>query len=158
MLLPAVSFAPNAHATLLSLPPTTIIHVEDPTVCANNAAAPVQALSARYPSGNRVSPNDEVPYGTQLTIEALLSAHCYRTQNENGNYQFTALMEVRDSDGITQYLAVQQGEIVPWTESSFAISWVPETPGEYEIRAFSLGDLHNSGVLSQVVTIRITVV
>lgn len=153
----AISTVPNAFA-LISQPPTTIVHVEDPSLCSNNSAAPIQDLFAKYPDGNRVLSGEKVPHGTQLVIEALLSAHCYRIQNENGNYQLIALIEIRNAEGITKYLTYQQGEIKPWTESSVGISWIPEVPGEYEIRAFSIGDLKSTAILSQVVTIKITVV
>lgn len=148
-----------AHA-ILARPPTatTIVHVQDPALCNNYASAPIRELVAKYPDGSRIPPDGKVTHGTQLEIEAILSAECYRTQNEDGLYQFTALIEVRDSDGITRYLAVQQGGIQPWTESSYSVSWIPEEPGEYEIRAFSLGDLSSTAVLSHVVIIKITVV
>jgi|GEM_PF-5394711 len=151
---------PDADAqSILARPPTTtIVHVQDPSLCDSNASAPIRQLVAKYTDGSRIPPDGKVIQGTQLEIEAILSAECYRTQNEDGLYQFTALIEVRDSDGITRYLAVQQGDIQPWTESSYSISWIPEEPGEYEIRAFSLGDLHSTSVLSQVVIIKITVV
>jgi hypothetical protein len=151
---------PSAHALPLSATSiSTLIHVEDPALCQSNASVPIKELSVYDSKGKRVLPElDKVPHGTQLDIMASLSSHCYRTVDSQDNYPFTTMMEVRDSDGITIYLAWQIGSMKPWTDSSFGSSWTPEKPGEYMIRAFSMGDLHSTSILSQVLLITITVV
>ena len=65
---------------------------------------------------------------------------------------FVALIEVRDSTGITVYLAWQSGSLEPAGSTSVEVSWTPEVRGEYEVRTFAVSSLSNAIVLSKVAT------
>jgi hypothetical protein len=58
------------------------------------------------------------------------------TNESSDSVSYVALMEVRDSQGVTVYLQFQFGNLPPDGESELGISWTPESAGEYELRTF----------------------
>jgi hypothetical protein len=70
----------------------------------------------------------------------------------------TTIIEVRDAQGMTTYLAWQ---IVPISSSQQIItgsSWMPDKPGDYDVRFFPIICLQCPMIISPVVTYKITVV
>lgn len=63
---------------------------------------------------------------------------------------FVTIMEIRDQDGITQYLQFQLGELDSNETSNVAISWIPTRVGEFEFRSFVISDLIQPEVLSNI--------
>jgi hypothetical protein len=63
---------------------------------------------------------------------------------------FLIIMEIRDEDGVTQYLEFQLGQLDSNAASSVAISWHPSGSGEFELRSFVISDLIQSKVLSNI--------
>jgi hypothetical protein len=74
------------------------------------------------------------------------------TEDEN----FIAMVEARNSIGITELLEFQTGQASSGT-IEVGISWTPEEPGEYELRTFLISDLLEPQVLSEVTTKKVTV-
>lgn len=145
----------SAHALTIPIPATTTIHVEDPELCRTYPVM-TKELAVKKTSGRPLT--YDAYAGRQYIIEATLSADCYYTTAKDGNYPFLTIIEVRDSDGITQHLALHQGTIEPWTGKSIGFSWIPDKPGEYEIRSFSMPDLNGRIVLAKIVTTTVKVI
>ena len=76
--------------------------------------------------------------------------------NSTQNESFIAMVEARNSIGITELLEFQTGQ-VRGGNVEVGISWTPEEPGEYELRTFLLTDLQDPQILSDVTTKIITV-
>jgi hypothetical protein len=87
--------------------------------------------------------------------QAILST---TVKNNNDRVQpFVALIEVRDSSGVTVYLAWQTGTLNPAGEVEVGLSWKPEQAGDYEVRTFIISDLASPQVLSPVEQSAVTV-
>jgi hypothetical protein len=63
---------------------------------------------------------------------------------------FVALIEVRDSDGITVYLAWQTGVLGRNSDAQVGLSWIPNVADSYEIRTFVITDLKNPQILTPI--------
>ena len=84
----------------------------------------------------------KIATGQQVTISNEFSS------NYEGEQQpFIGLFEIRNSDGVTAYLAWQMGIIEPGGHTSIGFSWMPEMADTYEIRAFAITNLENPEVL-----------
>jgi hypothetical protein len=79
------------------------------------------------------------------------------TNNIDDELPFVALVEVRDSSGITIFLAWQTGVMDAGDRNEVGLSWTPEEAGDYVVRTFVISNLSNPQVLSDVVTTNITV-
>jgi hypothetical protein len=81
--------------------------------------------------------------------------HLTVTNNEPASQPFTAIVEVRDEDGVTLNLQWQTGTLEPNGSQAMAMSWTAEPESEFEevsIRAFAITDFENPQVLSGVKT------
>jgi hypothetical protein len=89
--------------------------------------------------------------GTQLGLSTTI-------ENDGSAEQpFVALIEVRDSTGITVYLAWQSGNLEPAGTTAIEVSWIPDVSGKYEVRTFAVSSLTNAIVLSKVATTSVDV-
>jgi len=87
---------------------------------------------------------DEVSAGQQVVLTTSV-------RNNNASPQdFVALIEVRDSTGITVFLAWQTGTLPANGQTQVGLSWTPEFTDDYTIRTFVISDLNNPRVLSPV--------
>jgi hypothetical protein len=87
---------------------------------------------------------DEVSAGQQVVLSTSV-------RNNNAAPQdFVALIEVRDSSGITVYLAWQTGTLPANGQTQVGLSWTPEFTDDYTVRTFVISDLNNPRVLSEV--------
>ena len=82
--------------------------------------------------------------GSQLTISTTIG------NDNNAPQPFVGIVEVRDSNGITVYIAWQGGDLEPDGSATIGVSWIPEISGEYEIRTFAVSSLSEGLVLSEV--------
>jgi hypothetical protein len=115
----------------------------------NIGSAGASAPSVRDVSGGAV---DDVSVGQQVVLTTQVS------NNIDDELPFVALVEVRDSSGITIYLAWQTGVLDAGDRSEVGLSWTPEEPGDYQVRTFVISSLNNPQVLTQeVMTTNITV-
>jgi hypothetical protein len=94
---------------------------------------------------------DEVSAGQQVVLTTNV------VNNQGAPQPFVALLEVRDSNGVTIFLAWQTGTLPANDQTQVGLSWTPEEPGNYEVRTFVISDLNNPRVLSLVATSDITV-
>lgn len=58
------------------------------------------------------------------------------------------LVEIRDSDDITQFLGFQITTLRSNSTIQIGMSWEPKFPGEYQMRSFVISDFENPQVLS----------
>jgi hypothetical protein len=94
---------------------------------------------------------DEVTAGQQVVLTTSV------TNNINDDQPFVALIEVRDSNGITVFIGWGTGVLNPSDQSTVGVSWTPQDPGDYEVRTFVIDDFDSPQVLSDVQTSDLTV-
>ena len=87
---------------------------------------------------------DQVNPGQQVILSTTIA------NNLDKDQQFAAIIEVRDSSGITVFLAWQIGKLNSDDEAEVGLSWTPNTSGQYTIRTFVVSDLANPDILSSV--------
>lgn len=81
--------------------------------------------------------------GSQVLLQARINNDC-----SIDNYPVTIIFEVRDSDGMTDYLTIQQVRLSPSTETfTVGSSGTAENPGEYTFRVLSISCLTCLGIL-----------
>jgi plastocyanin len=69
-----------------------------------------------------------------------------------------AIVEVRNSNGITEQLGWQPGDFERQGESGeIGVSWVPVNSGNYQLRVFAISSFEHPAVLSPVATSDVTV-
>ncbi|AIF85046.1 hypothetical protein NTE_03011 [Candidatus Nitrososphaera evergladensis SR1] len=85
----------------------------------------------------------------------ILSTDVQSRLNETST--FAAIMEVRGSDGVTEFLNWRFGLIRPDALVSVGLNWTPEKAGTYEARTFVLSGTVNPEVYSPVVSTYFTV-
>jgi hypothetical protein len=94
---------------------------------------------------------------SQITVGQQVVLTTQITNNIDDELPFVGLIEVRDSDGITQFLAWQTGVMDSGDRSEIGLSWTPEDAGDYQVRTFVISSLNNPQVLSPVATSTISV-
>jgi hypothetical protein len=94
----------------------------------------------------------------QITVghQVILSQTFVNDRNVPQSY--VGVIEVRDSNGFTVYLAWATGTMAPGGQASIGVSWVASDAGEYEIRTFPLSSLTTPEVLDTIESRSITVV
>lgn len=97
------------------------------------------------------NPVTQVLAGQQVVLSSTIK------NNEDAPTPYAAIVEVRDSDGVTVYLQWQTGTLPANGSNNVGVSWTPDEPGTYTIRVFVLSDLNNPQILSSVVTSTVTV-
>ena len=70
--------------------------------------------------------------------------------------EFVPLLEVRDSDGITEYLAWLSGTVKAGGQTEVGIMWTPTNAGEHELRTFAVTGLDEPRILSYVASSQTT--
>jgi len=93
----------------------------------------------------------EVCSGTQAIVTSVLS------NTVDDSLPFVQIIEVRDSSGVTQKLDFQTGTLSARGQSEVGSSWTPEQPGSYSLRTFSISNLNNPQILSEVKESPVTV-
>lgn len=96
-------------------------------------------------------PVGRITSGQQVVLSSVVKSHVTETQ------PFVVIVEVRDADGITVYLAWQSGIMSSDRSSSYGMSWIAESPGDYQIRRFLVNNMTNPQVLGPVITTEIQV-
>ena len=80
--------------------------------------------------------------GEQLLIQSEL------TNSQTKKQQFTYIVQVADSEGITVSLSWVTSELPPKESLRVAQSWLPSAPGNYSIKIFVWESLTNPTALS----------
>ncbi|AIF83770.1 hypothetical protein NTE_01709 [Candidatus Nitrososphaera evergladensis SR1] len=125
-------------ATISGYSETKVIVKGDQQHCLQVDATKVAGLQFRDFSGNGIK---QVAAGSQVSVQAIINSGC-----DVADYPATVLLEVRDSDGITKYLAFQQIALEPSQWSRISFSWVPDKPGNYDVRTFVMTCIACSGL------------
>jgi hypothetical protein len=88
---------------------------------------------------------DQITMGHQATLSQSFA------NNKNVPQSLIALFEVRDSSGVTVYLAWQNSVMPPSSTANVGVSWIADVGiGQYEIRTFAISNFTNTLVLSNV--------
>lgn len=87
---------------------------------------------------------DVITVGKQVTISRSFSPIVESPR------QFLALFEIRDSNGVSVYIAWHTGIVNPENDVVVGVSWMPEEVDEYDIRTFLISNWTNPEVLSAV--------
>ncbi len=96
-------------------------------------------------------PVTQVLAGQQVVLSTTVK------NNEAASTPYAAIVEVRDSNGITVYLNWQTGTLAADGSTGIGLSWTPDQPGTYTARVFVLSNLTTPQILSDTVTSTITV-
>jgi hypothetical protein len=75
--------------------------------------------------------------GKQVVIWIVANNH------EPSDLQFAQIIEVRSSNGVTEYLAFQTGTLGANNKTEMGISWTPLYVDTYTIRTFAVSGLEN---------------
>jgi hypothetical protein len=112
------------------------INIEPPLktgIDATDVAAPL-AEDANGESG---------PYaiGDSITVSTTIS-------NNNDNPQpFVTIIEVRDSNGVTVFLALRSGTLEPSGSTDIGVLWRPDAAGIFELRTFAITSIDGEAEL-----------
>ncbi|MFQ5970648.1 MAG: hypothetical protein ACE5J2_09180 [Nitrososphaerales archaeon] len=90
-------------------------------------------------TGSRLT---DVTVGQQIMIQAKV------TNNFKTTEEIAYISQVKDSDGITVALSWITGTLAPQQSFELAISWIPETPGDYTAEVFVWKSIKNPEPLS----------
>lgn len=78
---------------------------------------------------------------TEISVENEILVRSIITNNPPKATSFAYILQVKDSDGITQTLSLITKRISPRESMGIALAWVPEIPGEYTIETFVWDDI-----------------
>lgn len=117
------------------------------------AAGDVTDMTATKPVLKSGSvPIRRLAVGDKIILSTDVLSHLNETST------FAAIMEVRDSDGETEFLDWRFGLIRPAALIDVGFGWTPQQAGTYEVRTFVLSGTVNPEVYSPVVLSYFTVV
>ena len=117
----------------VELPPT-----EEP----DNPALPVSVSPPLLRSANS-PPITNVTVGDEVVITATLT-----NSHQDKSWNLLAVVQVRDENGITQYIDMRGGLVAPSGSLEIGSLWKPEEAGTFELRIFLIENLENPGVIS----------
>jgi hypothetical protein len=95
---------------------------------------------------------DELLAGQQAILSAEISSSSQREE-----LSFVAILEVRDSSGVTVSIGWQSGSLSAQGQTEVGMSWLPEDPGNFQVRTFLISDLLSPQVLSEVASTMVKV-
>lgn len=140
------STAPNQNATtttpVAGLPPKPVRSLE-PTI--------LEPVMKDAKDGKKMS-------ASTINKAVVLSTTIDNNNNQNETRLATVMEARRVSDGITYYFSWHQDSLKPQDNATTVqFSWIPETPGDYQLRTFAISDLEKPHVLTQVATSNIAI-
>jgi hypothetical protein len=115
---------------------STITVKEEQTYCTSNTLE-LTDVSIKDTKVNKVT---DSKVGSQIVVEASVTSNC-----EISNYPILILFEVRDSEGMTRYLALQNTTMSQGDQTTSGFSWTAGEAGDYELRVFTHACLRCSG-------------
>jgi hypothetical protein len=112
---------------------------------------PIYEGSPVEPSSPRVITNGAPAAGKQAMLSVEIT-------NPNANPQpLVQLVEVRDTNGVTVFLAWQSMVVDPSGQTEIGVSWTPDRADSYQIRTFAVSGFENPRVLSTVQSTDVTI-
>lgn len=137
LILPA---AGNAHAEITRYTESKVTVNERETFC-QDSTVQAEKLAVSDMTGKSIK---QTAAGSQLLMQATIENAC-----GIDDYPVSIIFEVRNSDGMTSYLTIQQVRLSPETETfTVGSSWTAEDPGEYAVRVFSIACPICTGILT----------
>jgi hypothetical protein len=114
--------------------------------CSMSASPP--SLSSTY-----TPPLSGAIAGDQLVIATTITNGCIEHDQP-----FVAIVEVRNSDGLTEGLSWQSGTLDGRDgQVAVGVMWIPSHGDNFELRAFVVSDLENPQILSPIATSNVTI-
>lgn len=110
----------------------------------------ISILNSTY--GNLDDGGSVMRVGQEVMVKVLFA------NNSVNDQHFTAIMEIRNPEGVTIQLESQEGVLPYMIAEGIATSWVPDMPGDYTVRMFALKSLDEPEILSPVGSVSIRVV
>ena len=111
--------------------------------------------STSVPSQVEVVEKESTSTSAEVAKETVIQSELKNTKEES--QEFTYILLIKDSDGITVSLSWARGTLSPNQSLTMEQSWVPEAPGEYTAQIFIWESLTNPVVLSPTIVKTITV-
>lgn len=134
---------------MISLPIVVMLaafFIPSPLVMLASAQSIVSDLSAVLPEISlkslNLEPIDKLGVGEQAVISVSL-----RNVNQS-DISILTFVEVRDSNGITQFLSYQTSEIELGVEKEIGVSWLPVRSDTYTLRTFCVTGFQDPHILS----------
>ena len=100
-----------------------------------NVSLPVVRSASSQPIAN-------VTVGDEIVIAATLT-----NSHQDRSWNLLAVVQVRDANGVTQYIDLRGGIVTPSGSLEIASLWKPEEAGLYEVRIFLIENLENPAVI-----------
>jgi hypothetical protein len=100
---------------------------------------------------NMAGPAGQLLVGSQLGLGVMVE------NNSDAPQPFVVLVDIRDADGLSVYIAWQGGTLDPAGKASVEVSWIPELAGDYEVRTFAVSSLDDGTVISEVASSAATI-
>lgn len=142
------SFASNAYAEILGYSETKVVVKSSQQHCLQYEIKAV-AIGFRDVNGNIIK---QAAAGSQVSVQVIINNGC-----DIVDYPATIALEVRDSEGLTKYLALQQIALEPGHQPRVGFSWTPDKPGDYDVRVFTITSINSTGTLNPVMMHKISV-
>ncbi len=127
-----------AVLAVILLVPVNIINSGAETLFPIKSTAP--AIKNEGASLSEVAVNQRVSVSSSLTNTAITQV------------RYTAIIELRDDNGATEFLQWQKGAIDFGESKEVAVSWTADKTGNYEAKLFILSSLEEPRALSEVMT------
>lgn len=80
--------------------------------------------------------------GEQVIVQASFKSYLPDRQ------PFVGYLELRDANGITQFVAWQSGILESHGNATIGFSWSPTEPSHYQVRAFALSGFERLSIIS----------
>jgi|GEM_PF-715127 len=139
---------PDFGATTVSNDgPVEIPPVEEPEIptLPLNVSLPVLRMGNSPPLGN-ITAGEEVVIATTLT-----------NNHQDRAWNLVAVIQVRDENGITQYIDQRTAIVAPGGSVEIGSPWTPENTGSYELRIFLIENSENPEVLGSPASSYVTI-
>lgn len=94
---------------------------------------------------------------SQLLVGSQLGLGVTLENNSDTPQPFVVLVDIRDADGLSVYIAWQGGNMEAAGNASIEVSWIPELAGDYEVRTFAVSSLDDGTVISEVASSAATI-
>jgi len=112
----------------------------------NNDAQCRVAISKPLLNAITYSPPNFVSVHRPYLVAVTLVNHCDQEK------PFIALFEVRDADGVTRSLDYEADTLETNGFSETGLTWWPDEPGDYELRAFVISNFTKPEIMTELVS------
>jgi Tol biopolymer transport system component len=97
------------------------------------------------------------PPGSLQVGDSVIIASLVTSQSEDEQWNSTAILQVRDSSGMTQFVDTLEVSIRSGAQAEIAFRWTPEEPGSYEILLVIIDAGPDPLILADKTSARVTV-